>query len=81
MNFEIARRDEGLRLLLSRLDDLCDKASRGECAVTDFLTPREARYARARLSSRVSAGTAVLWGRGGAGATLLWDRGAGVTWV
>lgn len=62
MNFEIARRDEGLRLLLSRLDDLCDKASRGECAVTDFLTPREARYARARLSSRVSAGTAVLWG-------------------
>ena len=62
MNFEIARRDEGLRLLLSRLDDLCDKASRGECAVTDFLTPCEARYARARLSSRVSAGTAVLWG-------------------
>ena len=54
--------DEGIRLLLSRLDDLVRKSERGEVAVSSFLTPREAKYARVHLSSRVSAGTAVLWG-------------------
>ena len=54
--------DEGIRLLLSRLDDLVRKSERGEVAVSSFLTPREAKYARIHLSSRVSAGTAVLWG-------------------
>ena len=54
--------DEGIRLLLSRLDDLVKKSERGEVAVSSFLTPREAKYARVHLSSRVSAGTAVLWG-------------------
>ena len=51
-----------LRLLLSRLDDLVKKSGRGEAAVSSYLTPREAKYARAHLSARVSAGTAVLWG-------------------
>ena len=55
-------RDEDIRLLLSRLDDLCDRGARGEAAVSPYLTPREAKYARIHLSSRLSAGTAVLWG-------------------
>lgn len=55
-------RDEDIRLLLSRLDDLVRVGGRGEAAVSSFLTPREAKYARAHLSARVSAGTAVLWG-------------------
>jgi RNA-binding protein YlmH len=54
--------DEGVRLLLSRLDDLVQKSGRGEAAVSPYLTPREAKYARIHLSSRLSAGTAVLWG-------------------
>ena len=55
-------RDEDIRLLLSRLDDLVRVGGRGEAAVSPYLTPREAKYARAHLSARVSAGTAVLWG-------------------
>ena len=55
-------RDEDIRLLLSRLDDLIRKSGRGEAAVSSYLTPREAKYARIHLSSRLSAGTAVLWG-------------------
>ena len=62
MNFEIIRRDEGLCRLLARLDDLCDKAARGEWAATPYLTPREAKYARARLSARIESGCAVVWG-------------------
>ena len=57
-----AVRDETIRLLLSRLDDLVKKSGRGEAAVSPYLTPREAKYARIHLSSRISAGTAVLWG-------------------
>ena len=57
-----AVRDETIRLLLSRLDDLVKKSGRGEAAVSPYLTPREAKYARIHLSSRLSAGTAVLWG-------------------
>ena len=55
-------RDEDVRLLLSRQDDLVRKSGRGEAAVSSYLTPREAKYARIHLSSRLSAGTAVLWG-------------------
>lgn len=55
-------RDENIRLLLSRLDDLVRVGGRGEAAVSSYLTPREAKYARIHLSSRLSAGTAVLWG-------------------
>jgi RNA-binding protein YlmH len=51
-----------LRLLLSHLDDLVKKSGRGEAAVSAYLTPREAKYARIHLSSRLHAGTAVLWG-------------------
>ena len=57
-----AVRDETIRLLLSRLDDLVKKSGRGEAAVSPYLTPREAKYARIHLSSRLGAGTAVLWG-------------------
>ena len=55
-------RDEDIRLLLARLDDLVRKSGRGEAAVSSYLTPREAKYARIHLSSRLHAGTAVLWG-------------------
>ena len=61
MNYA-AVQDETIRLLLSRVDDLCNRGERGEAAVTPYLTPREAKYARARLSARLSAGTALLWG-------------------
>ena len=54
--------DEEIRLLIARLDDLCDFAARGEPAVSSYLTPREAKYAAQRLASRIHAGTAFLWG-------------------
>ena len=57
-----ALHDETIRLLLSRLDDLCDRGARGEAAVSPYLTPREAKYARIHLSARLRSGTAVLWG-------------------
>ena len=53
---------EDIRLLLARVEDLCDRGTRGEAGVSAYLTPREAKYARAHLSSRLLAGTAVLWG-------------------
>lgn len=62
MSYQSHIQDEAIRLLLSRLDDLVQKSGRGEAAVSPYLTPREAKYARIHLSSRVSAGTAVLWG-------------------
>ena len=57
-----AMQDETIRLLLSRLDDLCDRGARGEAGVSPYLTPREAKYARIHLSARLRGGTAVLWG-------------------
>ena len=57
-----AMQDETIRHLLSRLDDLCDRGARGEAAVSPYLTPREAKYARIHLSARMRNGTAVLWG-------------------
>ena len=57
-----ALHDETIRLLLSRLDDLCDRGARGEAGVSPYLTPREAKYARIHLSARLRGGTAVLWG-------------------
>ena len=38
--------DENIRALYARLDDLCAQAGQGVAAVTPFLTPREAKYAR-----------------------------------
>ena len=61
MSYTVAR-DETIRLLLSRLDDLCGRGERGEAAVSPYLTPREAKYARVHLSARIKNGTAVLWG-------------------
>ena len=57
-----AMQDETIRHLLSRLDDLCDRGARGEAAVSPYLTPREAKYARIHLSASIRGGTAVLWG-------------------
>lgn len=54
--------DEGLRLLLSRLEDLIRRSGQGEAVVGPYLTPREAKHARTYLSSRLCGGTAVLWG-------------------
>ena len=55
MSYQSHIHDEDVRLLLSRLDDLVRVGGRGEAAVSSFLTPREAKYARAHLSARVSA--------------------------
>lgn len=57
-----ALQSEDIRLLLARLDDLCDRGARGETGISAYLTPREAKYARVHLSSPIAAGTAVLWG-------------------
>ena len=62
MSYQSHIHDEDIRLLLARLDDLVRVGGRGEAAVSSFLTPREAKYARTHLSARVSAGPAVLWG-------------------
>ena len=57
-----ALQSEDIRLLLARLDDLCDRGARGETGISAYLTPREAKYARAHLSARIRTGTALLWG-------------------
>ena len=54
--------DGEIAALVSRIDDLCEVAARGEMAATPYLTPREAKYARAYLAARISAGTALAWG-------------------
>ncbi len=57
-----AARDEAVRLMLARLDDLCARAAHGVAAFSAFLTPREAMAASRHLLSRVSAGSAFLYG-------------------
>ena len=57
-----ARQSEDIRRLTARLDDLSRKVSRGEAAVSAYLTPREAKYAAVHLSARLRTGTALLWG-------------------
>ncbi len=54
--------DETAARLLARMEDLSDRAAHGMPAVSAFLTPREGVYASRMLASRLSAGTAVLWG-------------------
>lgn len=54
--------DEDIRALYARLSDLTDVAARGETAMTPFLTPREAKYARRYLAGRMAAGLAVAVG-------------------
>lgn len=54
--------DDAVRALYARLDDLSGAASRGDAAMTAFLTPREAKYARLYLSARLRTGLCVLWG-------------------
>ena len=62
MNSMTQNRDESIRLLLARLDDLCAKGGRGEMGISPFLTPREAKYAARHLAARIAAGTALLYG-------------------
>ena len=54
--------DDAIRALYARLDDLARAAERGELAATDFLTPRERKYAEGYLSSRIREGTACMMG-------------------
>ena len=74
--------DDAIRALYARLDDLARAAERGELVATDFLTPRERKYAEGYLSSRICEGTAcVTGGYGGAErvrAVLLPDYVAGL---
>lgn len=43
------QRKEDIELLIARIDDLCDRAERGETAVSVFLSPRELHFASRRL--------------------------------
>lgn len=54
--------DDTVRALYARIDDLCRHADQGMLAVTPFLTPREAKYARRYLAGRLADGGACLWG-------------------
>lgn len=88
MGASVARRaapDEEIRALYARLDDLSDTAARGEPCMTDFLTPRERKYAEGYLSPRISDGTACFVGGYGAAervrAVLLPDYVAGLLTV
>lgn len=45
-------RKEDIELLFARIDDLCERAERGETAVSVFLSPRELHFARKRLEER-----------------------------
>lgn len=56
------RRDEEIKLLLARVDELCDRAVRGRFVHTDFLTPREANHAAEHLRRRGEWGRARLHG-------------------
>ncbi len=51
-----------MRLLLARVDELCDRAVRGRFVHTDFLTPREGRHAMEQLRYRGEAHRARLHG-------------------
>ena len=45
-------RKEDTELLFARIDDLFERAERGETAVSVFLSPRELHFARRRLEER-----------------------------
>ncbi len=51
-----------LASLDARLRDLCERADRGEPALSAFLTPREVMHAGRQLAARTAAGTALLLG-------------------
>lgn len=51
-----------MKLLLARVDELCDRAVRGRFVHTDFLTPRESKYAMEQLRRRGEAHRARLYG-------------------
>ncbi len=56
------RNDEQLRRLLSRVEELCERALRGQMTHTDFLTPREQKHAMATLRRMGQAHRARLHG-------------------
>lgn len=56
------RREDDMRVLLARVDELCDRALRGRFVHTDFLTPREGKHAMEQLRRRGEAHRARLHG-------------------
>jgi RNA-binding protein YlmH len=54
--------DARLDRLLAHVDELCDRAVRGNFTYTSFLTPREAKHARALLCRKGQWHRAILWG-------------------
>ena len=54
--------DEALTVLLSHLEELCDRAAQGRFTHSAFLTPREAKHAQAMLCRRGQWHRARLWG-------------------
>lgn len=56
------QQDEALSLLLSHLEELCDRAVRGRFTHSAFLTPREARHAQSMLRRIGQWHRARLWG-------------------
>lgn len=55
-------KDEELTRLLAHIGELCDRAERGQTEYTAYLTPREAKYAKALLLRRGQWHRARLWG-------------------
>lgn len=56
------RNDEQLHRLLARVEELCDRAVRGQLSCTDFLTPREQKHAMTTLRRMGQAHRARLHG-------------------
>lgn len=54
--------DEQLHRLLARVEELCDRAARGQLTHTDFLTPREQKHAMTTLRRLGQAHRARLYG-------------------
>jgi RNA-binding protein YlmH len=56
------RGDYQIKLLLARVEELCDRAAHGRFCCTNFLTPREQRYATELLRRRGESGRVRLHG-------------------
>ena len=54
--------DEQLRLMLSRVEELCERAEQGRFSYTNFLTPREAKHALSLVQRRGQVHRARLYG-------------------
>ncbi len=56
------QKDDSLNRLLAHVDELCDRAERGQTEYTAYLTPREAKHAKLLLMRKGQWHRARLWG-------------------